>query len=415
MIPYANFLYFGVLLYPVVPTLILGLLGRISWRWILFVTLVMLAIQYGGTIGILPQTAVQEIWLVAAYALFQVIVALGFLTVRTRTKNRFVFYIALLLALAPLAVAKFSPMLAPGTLIGFLGISYVTFRSLDVIFGIQDGLIKSLPLGQYLAYVFFFATISSGPIDRYRRFARDWQHTRSRAEFLRDLDGAVHHIFTGLLYKFILAALVNQYWLEPVSKGEAVGDIASYMYAYSFYLFFDFAGYSAFAVGLSYLFGIHTPENFNRPFLADNIGDFWNRWHISLSSWFRDHVYMRFVLAATKGKWFQDKYVASYLGFFLAFGLMGLWHGTAANYIIYGLYHGVLLSVHNAFDRWNKEHKLWGTGPAWRLAGIAITFNLVCFGFLIFSGRLGPTTATAFDHLWQVVDLLRASLASTRL
>ena len=73
------------------------------------------------------------------------------------------------------------------------------------------------------------------------------------------------------------------------------------MYAYSLYLFFDFAGYTAFAIGVGYLFGIHTPENFQRPFLARDIRDFWNRWHISLSWWFRDHVYMRFVMAASDG------------------------------------------------------------------------------------------------------------------
>ena len=161
------------------------------------------------------------------------------------------------------------------------------------------------------------------------------------------------------------------------------------MYAYSFYLFFDFAGYSAFAIGFSYLLGVHTPENFRQPFLARNIRDFWDRWHISLSWWFRDHVYMRFVLAATKERWFKSKYVASYLGFFLSMGLMGLWHGAAWHYIIYGLYHGALLTGHNVFSRWNKQRQVFNDGFVWRAASILITFNLVCFGLLIFSGRLG--------------------------
>ena len=107
--------------------------------------------------------------------------------------------------------------------------------------------------------------------------------------------------------------------------------------------------------------------------------------------WFRDHVYMRFVLAATKGRWFTDKYLASYVGFFLAFGLMGLWHGTQPHYLAYGLYHGAFLSAHEAFARWNKTHQLWGDTPVWRAASVFTTFNLVCFGFLIFSGRIGPT------------------------
>ncbi len=390
MIPYATFTYFGILLYAVIPTVIFGLLGRISWRWVLIVSLVMLLVQYGNRVGLLPQTTTNEIWLVAGYVLFEWFVAIGFLWLRPRVAGRWLFYAALGLGLAPLAIAKFTAIIAPQSALGFLGISYVTFRSLDVIFGIQDKLIASLALGDYLAYVFFFATISSGPIDRYRRFLRDWQRQRTRGEFIQDLDTGVHRIFIGFLYKFILAALIKQYWLDPVTSGKDLASMVSYMYAYSFYLFFDFAGYSMFAIGVSHLFGIHTPDNFNRPFLAENIADFWNRWHITLSTWFRDHIYMRFLLAATKGRWFDDKHLASYLGFFLTFGLMGLWHGTALNYIVYGLYHAILLVTHNLFERWNKTRGLWGQGPIWRAASILVTFNLVCFGFLIFSGHLGP-------------------------
>src|SRR5262249_40191019 len=148
-----------------------------------------------------------------------------------------------------------------------------------------------------------------------------------------------------------------------------------YMYAYSFYLFFDFAGYSAFAIGLSHLLGVRTPENFRRPFLAANIRDFWNRWNIGLSTWFRDHVYMRFVMAATRGRWFRSKYVASSLGFLLGFGLMGLWHGTALHCLLYGVYHAALLVGHDLFVRANKQRRVWGDGPWWRAAGVLVTFH----------------------------------------
>src|SRR5207237_3754922 len=133
-------------------------------------------------------------------------------------------------------------------------------------------------------FLFFFPTISAGPIDRYQRFAADWRKTRTRAEFLVDLDGAVHRIFRGFLYKFILAALIKQYWLEPAASSGSFAALVSYMYAYSFYLFFDFAGYSAFAIAVSYLFGVHSLENFNRPFLARNFCDFWYwlSFHLSL-------------------------------------------------------------------------------------------------------------------------------------
>ncbi len=388
MIPYADFMYFGVALYPALAALALGLAGRFSRGAILLATLIMVAVQYAGPANVAPRTVVREVWLVLAYAALQWAVAASFLRVRSRGSRPWVYYAALTLGLLPLAIAKFVPPLAPRYQLGFVGISYLTFRSLDVLINIQDGLLSSLPAGQFLAYLLFFPTVSSGPIDRYRRFATDWERRRTLAEFLQDLDAAVHRVFTGFLYKFILAYLVKRYWMDAVATGPGLLRVLSYMYAYSFYLFFDFAGYSAFAVGFSYLFGIHTPENFDRPFLAHNIRDFWNRWHISLSNWFRDHVYMRFVFGATRGRWFKNKQLASYLGVLLSMGLMGLWHGVQWYYLLYGLYHGVLMSGYDGLARWNKRKKVWGEGPLWHATGIFITFNLVCFGFLLFSGRL---------------------------
>ena len=258
---------------------------------------------------------------------------------------------------------------------------------MDILFCIHVGLIRSLRAPEFFTYLFFFPTISAGPIDRYRRFEVDLKRARARQDFLVDLDMAVAKVFRGFLYKFILAALIKRFWVDHVT-GNSLAGALSYMYGYSLYLFFDFAGYSAFAIGFSYLFGIHTPENFNRPFLATNIREFWNRWHITLSFWFRDHVYIRFLIAAAKGKWFKNEQIASYIGYFLAFGLMGLWHGTEFHYLAYGVYHACLLTLYDLFSRWNKQRQLWGTSRFWRLASIIVTVHFVCLGFLIFSGRL---------------------------
>lgn len=390
MIPYADFLYFGLLLYPVVPTVLLGLFGRANRAWLLLVTLIVLVTQYYAPLNIRSQVAFREIWLLLGYAIFEWCIVWLFLRSQSRLKkSRWPFYGAVAAGLLPLAVAKFLPVFAPGNQFGFLGISYVTFRALDVIFSINDRLITALPFTEFFAFVFFFPTISSGPIDRYRRFDADWKRKRTRAEFLADADCAVHHLFRGFFYKFIIAALIARFWMDRAANGTNLGSLASYMYAYSFYLFFDFAGYSAFAIGVSYLFGIHTPENFDKPFLARNIRDFWNRWHITLSFWFRDHIYMRFLLAATRGKWFANKHLASYLGFFLSFGLMGVWHGTEPHFILYGLYHACLLCAYDLFARWNKTRRWWGDGPLWSVTNVFITFNFVCFGLLIFSGHFG--------------------------
>lgn len=388
MIPYADFSYWGVLIYPTLPTVLVGWGRRLRQAWILIATLGMLVVQYSAERVIGQNIVVREIWLVVSFIAFECLLAGSFMWLRQRTDTRRLVWVAVGLALLPLLATRLLPRLAPSFQIGFLGISYLTFRAVDVLVCIQDRLIRGFSLGAYLAYVLFFPTISAGLIDRYRRFLDDWLRSRNRTQFVQDLDAAVHHIFAGFLYKFILAELIRRYWMDPAAVAPGLLGTVSYMYAYSLYLFFDFAGYTAFAVGVSNLFGIHSPENFRRPFLARDIRDFWNRWHISLSWWFRDHVYMRFVLAATRGRWFGDRYLTSYAGFFLSMGLMGLWHGFEAQYIGYGLYHGALLTAHDVFSRWNKLHQVWGEGPVWHSAGIVLTIQAVCFGFLIFSGHL---------------------------
>jgi len=389
VIPYTSFSYFIVSLIVLLPALLLGLLGRFQRSWIILASLVMLAIQYWAPHKIWDGVTIRGIWLVFGFAIFQWLLALGFLRLRRVSPNHWIYTGALLLSLLPMACAKFLPLFFPNYGLAFLGLSYITFRCLDVIIGIQDGLVQFLPPFRYLAFLLFFPTISSGPIDRSRRFEIDWKRERSRSEFLQDMDAGIQRIFTGFLYKFILAALIKTYWMDPVASQSGLLPALSYMYAFSFYLFFDFAGYSAFAIGFSYVFGIHTPENFNRPFLSPNIREFWNRWHITLSWWFRDYVYSRFVLNALKGHWFKSKYTASYAGFFVSFGLMGLWHGLAWHYIAYGLYHAALMVSQDWWGRWNKEHHLiGGKGIVWKASSIFVTFNFVCFGLLIFSGRL---------------------------
>ena len=402
MTPYADFTFFGLLLYAVVPTLILGLLGRANWRWALLLTAIMLVVQYQAKLKIGSHTHLREIWIVIVFGFCQWAAMRGYVALGSRGGPA--FYGTIAVCILPLALAKTVPVFLPRDQFGFLGISYITFRALDVIFCLRDKVIAAPRPFDFFGFLFFFPTISAGPIDRYRRFSGDWKKKRTRGEFLTDLDAAVHRIFRGFLYKFILAALIKQYWLDRVASEATFGALVSYMYAYSFYLFFDFAGYSAFAIAFSYLLGVHTPENFNRPFLARNIQDFWNRWHITLSFWFRDHVYMRFLLAARRGRWIASRHVTAIIGYFLSFGLMGLWHGIEPHFIIYGIYQATLLSAFHIFSEWSKL-RAWPTnGPLWRAGAVFATFHFVCFGLLIFSGRLGAGPEFNYTGVFERAD-----------
>ncbi len=194
----------------------------------------------------------------------------------------------------------------------------------------------------------------------------------------------------GVLYKFVLAVVVRRWWLDSVTTAHGWWATLSYMYAYSAYLFFDFAGYSAFAVSFSKIFGIRSPENFNQPWRSRDIAEFWARWHISLSTFLRDQVYMRFLMAARKRAWFESKHAASAAGLLVSFGLMGIWHGTEWHYIVYGFYHGLLLIGLEAWRRRAPARRGGAGAPyTWRdLGATALTLQLVCVSFLIFSGRL---------------------------
>ena len=389
MTPYADFLYFRVSLVALLPTILHGLTGWRGRRVLIVVTTAaMLAIQYGGPATLGAVRGISELWIVGAYAALEWLLAVGFLAARRGRRRPWLFRLALVMALAPLGLARWLPLVAPDWNLGFLGISYVTLRSLDTLICIEDGLVTELPPWSSSA-----SSSSSRRSPRVRSIAIGASRVTGRASargpsFCRMSIRAVHRIVRGFLYKFILAALIQQHWLTPAASSASVASGISYMYAYALYLFFDFAGYSAFAIGFSYLFGIHTPENFRRPFLAPNIREFWNRWHISLSWWLRDHVYMRFVMAAAKGGWFRSQHLASHVGIILAMGLMGLWHGTQAQYILYGLYQAALLVGHDVFAR-----RIAGRLPRLpvsirRPAAVFITFHAVAFGFLIFSGRL---------------------------
>ncbi|KOS63772.1 D-alanyl-lipoteichoic acid biosynthesis protein DltB [Lysinibacillus sp. FJAT-14222] len=386
MTPYGNIVFFIILGILLMPTIILGLRGKSAKRYNIFVSIIVLALIFGnslnGTISLI------------LFTVFQLLLIIAYQKYRLQKNSGSVFVIAVLLSILPLVLVKVFPILGLHHLFGFLGVSYITFKSVQMILETRDGLIKDKISAVELAYfLLFFPTVSSGPIDRWRRFSKDMYTVPSGQDYQKLLLSGINYIFVGFLYKFILAYLIYNYtliylpnqtynYLTPFQ-----GQIA-YMYMYSFYLFFDFAGYSAFAVGVSRIMGIQTPINFNRPFSSRNIKDFWNRWHMSLSFWFRDYVYMRFVLWMTKKKWIKNKYAISYIGFFLLFFLMGIWHGLEWHFVVYGLYHALLIISFDKFERWNKKHKFWPKNKWTHAIGVFITFNAVCFGFYIFSGTL---------------------------
>lgn len=384
MTAYGSFYFFAIVGILLIPTIIAGLKGKMLRKYNAVLTLVMIAIIFSDK----PKQAI----MLAAFIIWQYALIKSYLILRKQNNSTFMFCIAVILSILPLILAKIAPFVPELHFIVFAGMSYVTFRAVQMVFEVRDNLIKELSFFNFWEFVLFFPAISSGPIDRYRRFQKDIQKPPSAEEYQKLLYTGLNRIFQGFLYKFIIAHLITTYLVKAVfANQDTLLSNAIFMYATSMQLFFDFAGYSAFVIGISYMMGIKTPENFNKPFLSRNIKDFWNRWHMSLSFWFRDFIYMRFVFFATKKKLIKNRYTISYIGAFLNFFIMGIWHiqGSAvAQYVIYGLYHAALFILFDIFERKNKKHKFWPNNKFTHVLAIVITFHVVCFGFLIFSGHL---------------------------
>ncbi|PGU74850.1 D-alanyl-lipoteichoic acid biosynthesis protein DltB, partial [Bacillus cereus] len=305
MTAYGSFYFFAIVGIFLIPTIVAGLRGKMLRKYNAVLTLIMLAIIFSDK----PNQAL----MLAVFIIWQYVLIKGYLLLRKQNNNTFMFYMAVILSILPLILAKIAPFVPELKFIVFTGISYVTFRAVQMVFEIRDGLIKECSFFNFWEFILFFPAISTGPIDRYRRFQKDIQKPPSAEEYLNLLYMGINRIFQGFLYKFILAYLIKENIMDAtLAHQNTILSNMIYMYSYSLYLFFDFAGYSSFVIGVSYMMGIKTPENFNKPFISRNIKDFWNRWHMSLSFWLRDFIYMRFVFFATKKKLIKNRYMISY-------------------------------------------------------------------------------------------------------
>ena len=272
-------------------------------------------------------------------------------------------------------------------LLAFIGISYMSFKTIQIMLEILDGLIKEkISIKDYLQFLLFFPTVSAGPIDRSRRFLKEINEIMPRKEYLELAGDGVYRIVLGLLYKVVLSTYVYQMLLTLNNTGTVVYSI-KYMYLYTLYLFFDFAGYSLMAVGSSNILGIQTPMNFNKPFLSVDIKDFWNRWHITLSTWLRDFVFSRVLMQVIRKKWFKNRLHNATYAYMVNMLVMGFWHGLSVSYIVYGFYHGVLMAGFEVYQKKSNFYKKNKNKDWYKLLSWFVTMNLVMIGFFIFSGE----------------------------
>lgn len=256
-----------------------------------------------------------------------------------------------------------------------VGISFYTFQTLSYTLDIYRGKLK--PCGNVFDFAFFvsfFPQLVAGPIVRASEFL-----PQIRKPFYLSRSGfgsAVFLIMAGLFKKVVISDYISVNFVDRVFETpELYNGFMNLMavYGYSIQIYCDFSGYSDMAIGLAALLGFALPINFNSPYKAQSLTDFWRRWHISLSTWLRDYLYIS-LGGNRKSKW------QTYVNLFITMLLGGLWHGAAIKFVVWGALHGVGLAIHRV---WSKFFNL-GTTRFGKIVSVLITFHFVAFCWMYF-------------------------------
>jgi alginate O-acetyltransferase complex protein AlgI len=253
-----------------------------------------------------------------------------------------------------------------------IGISFYTFNSMSYTIDVfRRRVTPTKHVLEYTTFVALFPHLIAGPIVRFTDLAEQLRRPRP---FLTSRAASIGLFFLafGLTKKLLLADQLSPYVDRLFAHPDQLGFVTSWAaaFGYSLQLYFDFSGYSDMAVGLAWLIGFRFPQNFNSPYKAQNISDFWRRWHMSLSAWFRDYLFIP-LGGSRRGP--RRTVVNLVVTMFLA----GLWHGAAWTFVVWGLFHGALLGTHGVL-------RAAGLTPRSVLLNRTVTFLLVVAGFVIF-------------------------------
>jgi len=261
-----------------------------------------------------------------------------------------------------------------------VGISFYTFENLSYTIDVYKGEFKPIKkFSEYLLFLSFFPKLVMGPIVRASDFIP--QLSQPYHVTAENFSRGFYLIVSGLLKKVVISDyitlnLVNNVFDNP-SLHSGVECLTA-LYGYAIVIYCDFSGYSDMAIGIAKWMGINIPPNFNLPYQSKSITEFWKRWHISLSLWLQDYLYIFALGGNRKGK------VRMYFNLLATMLLGGLWHGASWNFIIWGALHGVALIVHKLWMQLFKSKDGAGNSVVWNAISLIITFHWVCFCWIFF-------------------------------
>ena len=280
-----------------------------------------------------------------------------------------------------------------------VGISFFVFQSMSYTIDIYRGQLK--PLSNWLDYLFylsFFPQLVAGPIVRARDFIP--QIRQNPIVVTKEMFGTgVFLILTGLFKKAIISDYISLNFVDRIFDEPLLYsgvECLTGIYGYALQIYCDFSGYSDMAIGIALLLGFRFPKNFDAPYKSATITEFWRRWHISLSTWLRDYLYIS-LGGNRKGR------IRTYGNLLLTMLLGGLWHGAAVRFILWGGLHGAALALHKLWMALVPGAKATGAQMHWwsRAAGIVLTFNIVCLGWLMFRAESMQTVSLMLHQIFE--------------
>jgi alginate O-acetyltransferase complex protein AlgI len=277
-----------------------------------------------------------------------------------------------------------------------LAISFFIFEYVHYLIEVYRGTFAPAGLRDFGLFIMFFPTLICGPIKRFQQF--NPQEYSRRALDSANVSAGLERILFGLAKKTLIADTVAPFCAPVFVHPEAYTWVQLWLgvYGYAMQIYFDFSGYSDIAIGSAKLFGYTVQENFNYPYLQPNLARFWRSWHISLTSWITDYVYIP--LGGNR----QGEGRA-YWNRFVSMTLCGLWHGAAFHFMVWGMYHGIGLNLYRLYTR--TRERLWGphTGAnpiALQVLSGVFTFHFVCIGWVLFVCDLGTAWVIIRRLVW---------------
>jgi alginate O-acetyltransferase complex protein AlgI len=279
-----------------------------------------------------------------------------------------------------------------------LGLSFILFRQIHVLVDAAQGQIERLSLWSYVNYQVSLFTILAGPIQRFQDFDEQWRTLAPALADLHELLVNCQRLLWGVIKIALIAPLFYRGWDELVvqlaaghySGWKCVVYFAVVFYFYPVYLYCNFAGYCDIVIAANRFFGMRLPENFNRPWLARNVIEFWTRWHITLGTWIRDYLFMPMYKPVVE-RWPKKTQNWAWLFYFLAFAIAGAWHGTTLNFLCYGVWQGIGMSATKIYETWLLKRRGrqglrdYLKSNRIRFMAILVNFHFQCVSMLIFS------------------------------